>query len=404
MLRDYFVFSFHNLKSRRLRSFLTVIGIFIGVLAVVSLVSLGEGLRQAIISQFGISSTEVISVQAGGLSGYGPPGTAVVNPLTEDDALAIERINSVERAVSRSIENIKVEFNDRVDFTYATDIPDGDDRKFVYAQVELEAIEGRLLREGDNRQVALGYNFAEDDKFGKRVFVGDKILVNNEEYGVVGITAKKGSFIFDNVVYFNRDALYELMEIEDDVDIIAVQVKDKSLIQEAEEDIEKLLRKRRDVKEGNEDFEVSTPEASLSSVNQILLAVQSFIAMIALISVAVGGIGIVNTMTTSVMERRREIGIMKAIGARNRDIFMQFFIESGLLGLVGGLLGVIVGVIVGLIGTAGINSFVGAESTPQINLILIILTLLGSFLIGSLAGIIPALHAAKQKPVDALRS
>src|SRR3989338_3079270 len=327
MLRDYFVFSFHNLKSRRLRSFLTVIGIFIGVLAVVSLVSLGEGLRQAIISQFGISSTEVISVQAGGLSGYGPPGTAVVNPLTEDYALAIERINSVERAVSRSIENIKVEFNDRVDFTYATDIPDGDDRKFVYAQVELEAIEGRLLREGDNRQVALGYNFAEDDKFGKRVFVGDKILVNNEEYGVVGITAKKGSFIFDNVVYFNRDALYELMEIEDDVDIIAVQVKDKSLIQEAEEDIEKLLRKRRDVKEGNEDFEVSTPEASLSSVNQILLAVQSFIAMIALISVAVGGIGIVNTMTTSVMERRREIGIMKAIGARNRDIFMQFFID-----------------------------------------------------------------------------
>src|SRR3990167_3256943 len=140
------------------------------------------------------------------------------------------------------------------------------------------------------------------------------------------------------------------MEIEDDVDIIAVQVKDKSLIQEAEEDIEKLLRKRRDVKEGNEDFEVSTPEASLSSVNQILLAVQSFIAMIALISVAVGGIGIVNTMTTSVMERRREIGIMKAIGARNRDIFMQFFIESGLLGLVGGLIGVIVGVIVGLIG------------------------------------------------------
>src|SRR3989338_9958005 len=108
MISDYIGIAFRNLRRRGIRSYLTLLGIFIGIAVVISLISLGNGLKVAVNSQFGISSTQVISVQAGGLTGYGPPGTAVVNPLTEDDALAIERINSVERAVSRSIENIKV--------------------------------------------------------------------------------------------------------------------------------------------------------------------------------------------------------------------------------------------------------------------------------------------------------
>jgi putative ABC transport system permease protein len=194
------------------------------------------------------------------------------------------------------------------------------------------------------------------------------------------------------------------MEIDDEVDVIAVQVKDKSLIDKTKADIERLVRKRRDVKEGQEDFEVSTPDAALESVNSILTGVQIFIVMIAMISIIVGAVGIINTMTTAVLERKKQIGIMKAIGARNEDIFLQFFIESGMMGLIGGMVGVIIGVVIGYIGTAGINSFIGSESSPQINFILIFLTLLGSFMIGSVAGIIPAMKAARQNPVDALRS
>ena len=163
------------------------------------------------------------------------------------------------------------------------------------------------------------------------------------------------------------------------------------------------MRKTRDVKKGEEDFEVSTPDAALSQVNDVLTGVQIFIVMIASISIIVGAIGIINTMTTSVLERRKEIGIMKAIGARNSDIFFQFFIESGLMGLVGGIVGVIIGVLIGYMGTVGINNFVGSESEPSISLVLISLTLFGSFIIGSIAGIIPALRAARQNPVDALR-
>ena len=169
------------------------------------------------------------------------------------------------------------------------------------------------------------------------------------------------------------------------------------------QDIEKLLRQRRNVNLGEEDFKVTTSEATLKTVNQVLSAIQIFIIIIASISILVGSIGIVNTMTTSVLERKKEIGIMKSIGARNSQIFLQFFVESGFLGLVGGILGIIFGIFIGYLGTMGINNWLGTEIQVQINFTLIFFTLLGSFLIGAIAGIIPAMNAAKQNPVEALQ-
>jgi len=189
----------------------------------------------------------------------------------------------------------------------------------------------------------------------------------------------------------------------DDVDLIVVKVKNKDLVDKAQEDIEKLLRERRDVKKGEEDFSVSTPEATLDNVNQILSGIQAFIVIIAFMSIVVGVIGIANTMTTSVIERRSEIGIMKAIGARNEDIFYQFLIEAGLLGLIGGIVGVGLGVGMGYLGTNALNNFLGSTVSPEFNPILIVSALLGSFIIGSISGIIPAMRAAKLNPVDALR-
>jgi len=196
----------------------------------------------------------------------------------------------------------------------------------------------------------------------------------------------------------------ELFDYGDEVGIIGVQVKDKDQIDKTKEEIEKVLRRTRDVKLGEEDFEVSTPEASLETVNSILGGVQAFIVLVASLSILIGAIGIVNTMTTSVMERKKEIGIMKSIGATNGQIFTQFFIESGLLGLVGGLVGAIAGTLIGLVGTGALNAFIGADLSPGINLWLIFFALLGSFVIGAVAGIIPALNAAKENPVEALRS
>jgi len=404
MAFDYLILALKNLKHRGIRSWLTLLGIFIGVTAVVALIGLGNGLEAAVSAQFGISSTEIISVQAGGLNSFGPPGSGAVNKLTTEDIDAIERLSSVKIAIPRMITSVKMEFNDVVSFTVAASVPDGIKRKTAYEVLETDVEVGRLLKDGDTNKVMLGYNFwSNDDIFGEAVVPGKNILIQDESFTVVGILEKSGSAIFDNVVMINEDTLRDLMNYGDDVDIVAVQVKDPDLMDRAKADIEKLLRDRRGVDVGEEDFEVSTPEAMMETVNSVLGGVKAFVVIIASISILVGAIGIVNTMTTSVLERRKEIGIMKAIGGTNYQVFLQFFFESGMLGFIGGIVGAILGTLISIAGVAGINGFLGSELAPSIDFILIISALVGSFFIGAIAGIVPAMNAAKQDPVEALR-
>lgn len=404
MISDYFFLAFKNLRHKGLRSWLTILGILIGIMSVVALISLGNGLKTAVDAQFGVSSTEVISIQAGGLNSYGPPGSGANKPLTTKDLDVVKKVNGVETAIRRNLPTGKLEYNNKLIFGFAADVPDNPDRKFVYEEINIKPIQGRLLQDGDTNKVVLGYNFYAD-KVGldKKVETGDKIILQDKKVEVVGILNKKGSFIWDNIVLMNAKPLEELMKYGDKIDIIAVKVKNKDQIEQVKTEIEKALRKSRNVKIGEEDFEVSTPEQSLATVNSILTGIQIFIFLIASISIIVGAIGIVNTMTTSVLERKKEIGIMKAVGARNIDIFGIFFVESGLMGLIGGIIGVILGIGIGYAGTLALNSWLGVSTAPEINFILIFLTLMMSFLIGSVAGITPALKAARQKPVEALR-
>lgn len=404
MASDYFLLAFKNLKHRGIRSWLTTLGVLIGIAAVVALISLGAGLKTAVNAQFGVASTEVITIQAGGLNAYGPPGSGAENPLTVKDIEAIEKISTIDLVVRRNLPSGKLEYNDRVIFGYAANVPDGEKRKFVYDELNADILEGRLLKDGDTNKVVLGYNFYADKAgLGKSIEAGDKILLQDKRFTVIGIMEKTGSFINDNLVLVNDEPLKNLMGYGDNVDLIVVKVKDKDLIDKTKLEIEKELRKTRNVDEGEEDFEVTTPEASLETVNQILTGIQIFVIIIATISIIVGAIGIVNTMTTSVLERRKEIGIMKSVGARNSQIFMLFFFESGLIGLIGGIVGIILGVLAGMGGISALNNFLGATTAPQISFSLIFFALLGSFIIGSLAGIVPAMNAAKLNPVDAIR-
>ena len=404
MKLDYLILALKNLKHRGIRSWLTLLGIFIGVTAVVALIGLGAGLQAAVGAQFGISSTQVITVQAGGVNAFGAPGSGAVNKLTTADADAIERLSSVDMTIPRNLETVRVEFNDMLNVMSAVSIPYGEEKRMGWEVMDLEADKGRLLQDSDLKKVVLGNSFSEDDNgFDKGVETGDKILINDEKFEVVGILKKKGSLIFDNAILINNDVLEDLSGYGDETDLIVVVVKDVDLMDKAVEEIEKLLRDRRDVDEGEEDFEVSTPEAMMETVNSILGGVQAFIVIIASISILVGALGIVNTMTTSVLERRKEIGIMKAIGAKNGQVFMQFFFESGMLGLIGGLVGVVLGTLISVAGVMGINNFIGTELSPVIDFILIGGALVGSFVIGAAAGVIPAMNAAKQDPVEALR-
>ncbi len=403
MIRDSFLLSLKNLKHRGLRSWLTLLGIFIGVTAVVSLISLGNGLQAAVAGQFGVSSTDLLTVQASGIAS-GPPGSGAVVPLTKSDVTAINQLSSVKRAIGRDIVPVKAEFNQKLVFTYAVNIPSGQDRTFIYSQIDAKPAAGRLLKDSDVGKVVVGYNFYSDSSgFGRKIIPGNTIQIQNKSFQVVGVLQKEGSFILDSVIYMNQNDLDAISNYGNKVDEIEVEPIDKSSINKTETDVENLLLRLRNVKKGSENFQISTPQASLDQVNQVIGGVQIFIAIIASISIFIGALGIVNTMTTSVMERRRDIGVMKSVGATNRQIFEQFFIESSLLGLVGGILGAIAGEFIGIIGTISINNFINGNIPITINWILIIATLAGSFLIGGAAGIVPALHAARQNPVEALR-
>ncbi len=405
MFSDYFILAFKNLKHRGVRSWLTLIGIFIGVTAVVSLISLGNGLEIAVSSQFGITQTELITIQASGATAMGPPGESVVKPLTIKDLEAIEKISSVKIASKRILQNGKLEYNDRLIFGYIASVPSGKERDFIYEQLNSGAIAGRLLKDSDIGKVFLGYNFY-IDKAGleKKIIPGKKVLIQDKEFEVVGILEKVGNFMFDNAVYMNEKDMEDLFNFGEEYDVILAKPVDKKEIDKTKEDIEKTLRRTRDVKEGEEDFEVSTPEAMIKTVNEVLAAIKAFIVIVASISIFIGAIGIINTMTTSVLERKRDIGIMKSVGARNEDIFFQFLIESSLLGLVGGVVGALIGTLIGVFGTIGIANWLAVDIKPSVDIMLIVFTLLGSFIMGGLAGIAPAMSAAKQNPVDALRT
>ncbi|MBN1156212.1 ABC transporter permease [Candidatus Woesearchaeota archaeon] len=403
MIQEHFKLAVKNIRQRKLRSWLTMIGIFIGIAAIVSLISMGEGLRVAITSQFGFLSTDVLTIQAGGVQ-MGPPGTGVINPLTVDDTEKIGKVAGVKASISRIVRSADSEFNGRRNMAYVVSIPDGDNRREVERIANIEIDKGRLLKDGDTYSVVLGAKYGTDDIFGKPVSVGQNIVINDAKFNVVGIAKEKGSFIMDNAVVMNDETMRELFDDDEKVDIIAVVVRNVNEMDDVQERIEKLLRKERNVDKGEEDFSVESAKKALETLNDTLFAVQLFVYIIAGISLLVGGIGIMNTMYTAVLERTKEIGIMKAIGAKNFDIFVLFFIESGYLGSVGGAIGVTFGALFSLflsfIGNAALGSGLIRAYFPWW---LIPGALLFSFSVGSIAGIIPAIGAAKLKPVDALR-
>lgn len=404
MRREYFSLALNSLRRRKLRSYLTMIGVIIGIAAVVSLIAIGGGLRNFVTGQFNVLDTNVLSISAQG-SGNGPPGAGVVNHLTERQREAVERAKGVDIAVTRIVQFGLSEYNDRTHETYYVSVPSGEQRDAIYDIANYELAEGRFLKDGDTTRIVVGHDYTKEETFDKPVSLGSRILIDGTAYTVVGIFKKKGSFIVDNTVLMNEDQLVLQFGLaKEEYDIMAARVKEGENPKEVKKDVEKVLRKERNVKIGEEDFSVETPDTALANLENILFAVQLFISIIAGVSLVVGGIGIMNTMFTAVLERTSEIGIMKAIGAKNSHIFIIFSIESGLIGLVGGIIGATIGTILALSLSFAASAALDQTITASITPLLIIGALSFSFLLGMIAGIIPAYRAMRLHPVDALRA
>jgi len=404
-MKDFLMLSFNNLKRRKLRSWLTLLGIFIGIASVVSLISLGDGLRTAITGQFNTLSTDKLTIQNAG-TGFGPPGSTVVKKLNEHDMRVIESVEGVEFAVPRLIRMGRIEYNGEVEFFYLADIPDDKkQQEIIYSAVNVKTQTGRLIKTGDHGKVIVGNSILDEKNFGKRIETGKKLKINGQDLEVVGTLKKSSSFQVNFVILMSTEDMKRVLNIEDEIDLIIVQVKKGYDPAKVSEDIIEKLRKDRDEKKGEEDFSVQTPLQALSSVNTILNVINAVVTGIAAISLIVGAMGIANTMYTSVLERTNEIGTMKAIGARNSDVLLLFVIESGLLGLVGGIIGAIAGAGMAYSASAGANSFFGENIFNfQFNWFLFFGAIGFSFLIGVLSGILPAFQASRLKPAEALRA
>tara|TARA_Y100000310_G_scaffold105664_1_gene104132 strand:+ start:4424 stop:5644 length:1221 start_codon:yes stop_codon:yes gene_type:complete len=405
MIKEYVLITLRSLKSRKIRSWLTMLGIFIGIAAVVSLISLGQGLEEALTATFSDLGSDILVVQAAN-SGFGPPGSLAAVPLVEDDLKIVEQSRGVEFAVGRLLRGVTGEFNERTVQNFAISLPeDKEGREFVLRSLNVQVKHGRQLKSGDRFKVVLGNNFLKDDNpFDRLVKIREKVLLDGKKFEVVGIMERISAPFGNDAFIVMEDTLRDLISEQDEIDLIGVQVAKGFENRAVAEEIEKNMRRDRNLDLGEEDFTVETPEQTASTFNSILVIMQALIIGIATISLFVGGIGIMNTMFTSVLERTREIGIMKAIGAKNRDILTFFMIESGFLGMTGGVVGIIMGIFlsetVEIIGKNILGSELLRANFPWY---LIVGALIFSFAVGTLSGVVPALQAAKMHPVDALR-
>ncbi len=405
MLRDYFSLAAENLKTRKLRTWLTMIGIFIGIAAIVSLISLGQGMKDAITSQFQSLGSDRLTIQAKGIQ-FGPPGSNVVVPLTKDDIKVIEKVNGVDSVSGRLIQTAVATFEKKNKVTWFVDVPSDSKQRALFNDIlKPKTSSGRFLLTSDKYKVVVGNDYSTSPLLGKEVVVGDKIEINGQQFEIVGILEKKGNPQFELAIYMNEEVLRDVTNTPDKVSMITVRINKGEDLNRMADTITRALRRARNEADGKETFQIQTPEQTLSAVNTILTIVQAVLIGIASISLLVGGIGIMNTMYTSVLERTKEIGIMKAIGAKNSDVLLIFLIESGFLGLLGGIIGLTLGILISKsVEIIATNVLGTGLLKASISIYLLAGALLFSFLIGSISGVLPAIQASKMTPVKALRS
>ena len=407
---DSFFIAIRSLVANKLRSSLTMLGIIIGVGAVISLMSIGRGAEASIMSTFEQMGTNVINVvsKTPGVSTLAAMTYSNLS-LTLDDAEAIERLPLV-TMVAPVNENY-------------VDIATGEESTVAVVEASTPEFEvvynypaefGRFITEQDVKSrasvVVLGSEIAED-LFDTEDPVGQEVKILGRDFTVVGVLEAKGGQMMgvsmDSIIvvpittYQVRLFPRQTIRGEDAVMSLSVQVADSVYNDEVSEEITELLRKRHRIADDeDEDFMIITMEQALGLMQQVTGIFTIVLGAIAGISLLVGGIGIMNIMLVSVTERTREIGIRKAVGARRRDILMQFLIEAATLSAVGGGIGIVggwaVSYLISHIDTGDIP--LNAVVTPDI----VILAISVSVFIGLASGIYPAMRAASLNPIDAL--
>jgi putative ABC transport system permease protein len=396
LLNDSIKLATGSLLSRRMRSFLTALGIAVGIASVVLLTSIGKGVHNFVLSEFTQFGTNLIAVTPGKATTTGISGAIISNvrPLTMDDALSLERIPKVVGVVPFVQGNAPIEFGKRSRRGYVFGV--GPEVPIVW---QIEVATGRFLPYDDPRAArafaVLGSKIR-DELFNSENPLGRLIRIGGERYRIIGVMESKGQmlgFDLDDAVYIPTARALAMFDRESLIEIDLLYAAGSSA-----DDIAKKIKGLLISRHGAEDFTITTQEQMLDVLGSVLNILTLAVGALGGISLLVGGVGILTIMTIAVNERTAEIGLLRAIGAGRRQILFLFLGEAVVLAAIGGLAGLVVG--------AGGAWLIGAAvpalptHTPW-SYVVLVETLAAS--IGLLAGVLPARRAANLDPIEALR-
>lgn len=396
--REGVKYSLKNIQHRKTRSALTIFSIFVGITTIFIFISFGWGLYDYVDSFTTGTSADKITVQPKGIS---VPGMDDTISFSDSDINAVERSVGVKETEGMYIKVAQIEKNDVVKYVMVASI---DPKKNMMAELSnMKIIKGRELQSGDSGKVVLGYNYLIDNKiFPKKLDINSKITLNGEDLRVVGFYSELGNPQDDSNVYVLPNTIKNIFPNISGYAMIIARV-DINNINLTISNVERNLRSSRDVDKGREDFYVASFEDLIDSYASALDIVIGFIILIALISVLVSAINTANTMITSVLERTKEIGVLKAVGAKNSEIFNMFLFESGFLGMVAGIIGVLAGFCITFVMDIILNNFGWGFLSPHYSVALFVGCVAFATITGALSGVFPAINASKTNIVEALR-
>jgi putative ABC transport system permease protein len=398
MIPNAFLLALREIRNNLLRAGLTTLGIVIGVGAVIAMVTLGSGATKRVTADIASMGRNLLIV----VPGQRRPGTLVAAPNFQvDDAVAIHRdvegLSAVAPAVSRSAVAVAGNRNNTTQVTGTTND--------FFAAREWPIMFGRnfsLAESRSGKSVCILGETVRHELFGEQDPIGAHIRVDKVSCDVVGVLSPKGQSTFgqdqDDLVVMPLKTVQRRLAGNTDVNMIWMSVARASETTRVKNDIERLLRERRHVAAGAaDDFQVSDMREVTRMVETTTGILTAFLSAVAAVSLLVGGIGIMNIMLVSVTERTREIGIRLAIGARERDVLLQFLIEAVVMSALGGVLGIILG----LAGSAAAASALKLPFVlrPEI----VALAVVFSAAVGVAFGYFPARRAARLDPIEALR-
>ncbi len=412
--------SLNMLVHSKLRSYLTIIGIIIGIAAVVSIIAVSQGAQKDLENRLSTLGADILTIspgapramgagagfrEGGGFGGGGGASSSTSNQqnLTAKDVTVLKGIPNVKYVMGTVSGRADVSYIGKTATANIRGVDSESWKYFITTQLD----SGRYLIGGDTNSIVVGNRVA-TSIFKDGMQINRQVTIGGKTFKIVGILKESGSD--DSAIFMPilmaRDVLDNVGE--DEFGSISVKISNVDQTNETMTDIgNKLMLSRGILQDKKKDFTVTSPRAFQEAVTSTLNSIALFLAAIAAISLIVGAVGIANTMFTSVLEKTKEIGIMKAIGAQNKDILLIFLFNSGLLGLVGGIGGIILGVFgasfIG--GLAGGSGSLGRLSLGSIYFspTLIVGAFLLSIIIGMIAGATPAYRASMLKPVDALR-